>query len=371
MFNGCAIWCPDGGRMLEERLVSNRTNERLHAWAAEREVQMIVRPGTRSSTAPRSDEESRNFEGFVGMQFVERADLLRENTIRLSFLVKCGEDGSAPLARELEAVAPGPIYVSHFPLSVLPRHSTNPYSAIDVHAPCRGKAEALRFLAETRGIPAERVIAVGDADNDIPMLRGAGLGSPWATPSPRCTPRPTSSSTTTAGRDREVDRGPPAPQQALSARPGAPRRASRCEPRAVGVVDGGRRRRRPAAPGRGSAETRGAQGVVVGEARAMPGTGMPWSWAAATTRRRRLAAVHGGADVLRDEQVLQLRRRAPRAHHRLEEASADDAATGPDARDLGGVDRPLEGGGAGADQLHPLGVGADLRGEESARRPRP
>ena len=78
--------------------------------------------------------------------------------------------------REEEAVARGPIYVSHFPLSVLPRHSTNPYSAIDVHAPCRGKAEALRFLAETRGIPPERVIAVGDADNDIPMLREAGLG---------------------------------------------------------------------------------------------------------------------------------------------------------------------------------------------------
>lgn len=177
LFNGCAIWCPDGGRMLEERLVSNRTNERLHAWAAEREVQMIVMTADEKlSMAPRSDEESRNFEGFVGMQFVDRADLLRENTIRLSFLVKCGEGGSEPLARELEAVAPGPIYVSHFPLSVLPRHSTNPYSAIDVHAPCRGKAEALRFLAETRGIPAERVIAVGDADNDIPMLRGAGLG---------------------------------------------------------------------------------------------------------------------------------------------------------------------------------------------------
>lgn len=177
LFNGCAIWCPDGGRMLEERLVSNRTNERLHAWAAEREVQMIVMTADEKlALVPRSDEESRNFEGFVGMQFVERADLLRENTIRLSFLVKCGEDGSAPLARELAAVAPGPIYVSHFPLSVLPRHSTNPYSAIDVHAPCRGKAEALRFLAETRGIPAERVIAVGDADNDIPMLRGAGLG---------------------------------------------------------------------------------------------------------------------------------------------------------------------------------------------------
>ena len=37
-------------------------------------------------------------------------------------------------------------------------------------------AEALRVLAERYGIRAEEVVAVGDADNDIPMLAGAGLG---------------------------------------------------------------------------------------------------------------------------------------------------------------------------------------------------
>jgi hydroxymethylpyrimidine pyrophosphatase-like HAD family hydrolase len=44
-----------------------------------------------------------------------------------------------------------------------------------VHPPCSGKAEALRVLAERYGIPASRVVAIGDATNDIPMLEAAGL----------------------------------------------------------------------------------------------------------------------------------------------------------------------------------------------------
>lgn len=177
LFNGCAVWCGREQRMLEERLLSNRTNERLHAWAAERGAQVIVMTADEKvALEPRTEAERLNFEGFIDVQFVERDELLRENTIRLSFLVNCGESGSEAVAEEVIDAAAGPLYVSHFPLSILPRHATNPYSAIDAHAPCRGKAEALRFLEETRGIPASRVIAVGDANNDVPMLRAAGLG---------------------------------------------------------------------------------------------------------------------------------------------------------------------------------------------------
>ena len=45
----------------------------------------------------------------------------------------------------------------------------------DVHPPCRGKAEALRLLEERYQIPPARVVAVGDATNDVPMLEAAGL----------------------------------------------------------------------------------------------------------------------------------------------------------------------------------------------------
>lgn len=37
------------------------------------------------------------------------------------------------------------------------------------------KASGLRHITEELGIPAERTIAVGDAENDEPMLRAAGL----------------------------------------------------------------------------------------------------------------------------------------------------------------------------------------------------
>ena len=47
---------------------------------------------------------------------------------------------------------------------------------VDLHAPCRGKAEALRVLEENYGIQASRVVAVGDAMNDVPMLEAAWLG---------------------------------------------------------------------------------------------------------------------------------------------------------------------------------------------------
>jgi hydroxymethylpyrimidine pyrophosphatase-like HAD family hydrolase len=67
-------------------------------------------------------------------------------------------------------------YVSHFPLSMLPRHRSNPYCAVDAHPPCKGKAEALRIVEERYGIAAGRVVAVGDGDNDVPMIRAAGLG---------------------------------------------------------------------------------------------------------------------------------------------------------------------------------------------------
>ena len=83
---------------------------------------------------------------------------------------------SADYHAEVEQAVRLPAYYTHFPLSILPAHRASTYQAVDVHPPCRGKAEALRFLLEHFGIPPERVVAVGDASNDVPMVRAAGLG---------------------------------------------------------------------------------------------------------------------------------------------------------------------------------------------------
>ena len=53
----------------------------------------------------------------------------------------------------------------------------------DSHA---GKATALRRICEERGIPASQCAAFGNAENDVDMLRFAGLGVSVANGSPAC-----------------------------------------------------------------------------------------------------------------------------------------------------------------------------------------
>ena len=84
-------------------------------------------------------------------------------------------ESSAAFAEELEQWIGQPIYMTHFPLSVLAHHRDSKLAVVDVHPPCRGKAEGLRVLEELYGIAPERTVAVGDATNDIPMFEAAGL----------------------------------------------------------------------------------------------------------------------------------------------------------------------------------------------------
>ena len=98
-----------------------------------------------------------------------------EEVIRIT-LLSPRHDSSLALYTEIQAVLDGPAYLTHFALSSLPHFPNSPFQIVDVQPDCGGKAAALRVLAERYGIPAERVVAVGDADNDLPMLRHAGLG---------------------------------------------------------------------------------------------------------------------------------------------------------------------------------------------------
>lgn len=46
---------------------------------------------------------------------------------------------------------------------------------VDVHKKGIDKASALSFLAERRGIRREEIMAFGNTENDVPMLRYAGV----------------------------------------------------------------------------------------------------------------------------------------------------------------------------------------------------
>ena len=47
---------------------------------------------------------------------------------------------------------------------------------IEVMHPDVNKGVALREIARSRGVPLAQTMSVGDGDNDLPMLREAGLG---------------------------------------------------------------------------------------------------------------------------------------------------------------------------------------------------
>ena len=57
---------------------------------------------------------------------------------------------------------------------------------IETASPEAGKAAALKYLQDMLGISAEETAAFGDADNDIDMLRAAGIGIAVENASPGC-----------------------------------------------------------------------------------------------------------------------------------------------------------------------------------------
>jgi hydroxymethylpyrimidine pyrophosphatase-like HAD family hydrolase len=164
------------GKWIEERVLSNRAMSRALEFTASGEYQTVVMTaGEKFATRPRDEEEARTLVGLHGTVLVDSASLPCENVIRVTWFSRTHRD-SAAFAAELDHQFKDPIYVTHFPLSVLADHRESPVQVLDIHPPCRGKAEALRYLAEQHGISAQEVVAVGDANNDLPMLLAAGIG---------------------------------------------------------------------------------------------------------------------------------------------------------------------------------------------------
>jgi len=177
VYNGAAVWCPRRERLVEERLLSNRTLARaLELGRAEGYLTVTMQAGAKHASPPRNAVEEAALGDMHGMLDVRADwDLPAEYVIRVTFYSD-RHGTSAEFGAEIERAIGEPVYVTHFPLAALASHRSSPLQVVDVHPPCLGKAEALRVLAESYGIPAERVVAIGDASNDVPMLRAAGLG---------------------------------------------------------------------------------------------------------------------------------------------------------------------------------------------------
>lgn len=175
VFNGAGLYSHRDRRMLEERVLSNRTLARALALGRERDWLTVLMTSDRKlSLHPRDAVEEQALASMHGLAFAARGELRAEYVVRVTYFSR-DHGRSSEFGEEVEEAIGEPVYVTHFPLSVLASHRESPLQVVDVHPPCRGKAEALRILEEHYGIPARCVVAVGDATNDLPMLEAAGL----------------------------------------------------------------------------------------------------------------------------------------------------------------------------------------------------
>lgn len=176
VFNGAGLYCHRTKKLLEERILSNRTLQRTLRFGREHDLLTVVmRAEDKLTTQPHDEEERLALEWMSGLRVVPREELERaEFVVRVSFLSR-RHASSAELARAVEEAVAQPCYITDFPLNVLPHHRDSALQVLDLHPPCRGKGEALRYLEEEHGVLPERVVAVGDATNDIPMFELAGL----------------------------------------------------------------------------------------------------------------------------------------------------------------------------------------------------
>ena len=87
-------------------------------------------------------------------------------------------DGIDASERAWESLPPEAREALHrevFPMAIFPDFEDVGLVLCEVQGRGRGKAEVFRLLDERHGVPASRVVAVGDQQNDVPMLAGAGL----------------------------------------------------------------------------------------------------------------------------------------------------------------------------------------------------
>jgi Cof subfamily protein (haloacid dehalogenase superfamily) len=176
VYNGAAVYCGVERRFLEARTLSNRTRDRAIAFGLQNECTVVsMCAGAKYALEPRDPLVRMALRDMTSLQFVGPEQLYADRALRITLFSDRHRD-SAAFAAEVESAVDQPVYISHFPLRLLPHHRNSELLVVDVHAPCRGKGEALRVLEERFGIPPSRAVAVGDADNDLGMIREAGLG---------------------------------------------------------------------------------------------------------------------------------------------------------------------------------------------------
>jgi Cof subfamily protein (haloacid dehalogenase superfamily) len=175
VYNGAGVYCPVEDRLIETIELPPPMVAGLLAHAAGTPVLPIVAlgDGRQLSREARTAAERGVLTDFRQLVILPEHELPTEGAVRVTLLSEHAD--SKALCDEIRPIAT-PAYLTHFPLSVLPRFRDSSLQIVDVQPDCAGKAEIFRVLMNRYRIPATRIVAVGDEDNDLPMVRGAGLG---------------------------------------------------------------------------------------------------------------------------------------------------------------------------------------------------
>jgi Cof subfamily protein (haloacid dehalogenase superfamily) len=165
-YNGSMITEPDGEESFHLKLDMDIALALL-AFFRDRDMYVQSYIDDRLFIKEDDAEQYRYYNKYFGVTGTAVGDDLYAPTRRPTKLLSKtgGIEDSRRLMKELSDMFPGKLYIT----------SSNE-DFIEMMNPGANKAKCLRLLSESRGVPLENIMALGDGDNDTEMIETAGLG---------------------------------------------------------------------------------------------------------------------------------------------------------------------------------------------------